>query len=139
MAGRAAERLIFGEVSAGSGGTDASDLAKATAVALAIHSRYGLGIFGPVWIGDEDRAQLRDPACRTRVRQHIEAAEARALGIVMANRDLLESMARQLVRIRDMDEQVAKVWLDRVRSPVLPQASEPAVDLGQPPRSCAAP
>ena len=139
MAGRAAERLIFGEVSAGSGGTAESDLAKATAIALAIHTRYGLGMFGHVWIGDEDRAQLRDPACRTRVRQHIDDAEARAVRIVMANRDLLESMARQLMITRDMDEQVAKVWLDRVRSPDLTQVSEPAVDLGQAQRSGASP
>ncbi|OYU37398.1 MAG: AAA family ATPase [Pseudorhodobacter sp. PARRP1] len=139
MAGRAAERLIFGEVSAGSGGTAESDLAKATAIAVGIHTRYGLGMFGSLWIGNEDQAQLHDPACRMRVRQSIDDAEARAVRIIMDNRDLLEGMARQLVRTRDLDEQTAKVWLDRVRSPVLAHAPEPAVDLGQEQRSGAEP
>ena len=107
MAGRAAERLIFGEVSAGSGGTAESDLAKATAIAVGIHTRYGLGMFGSLWIGNEDQAQLHDPACRMRVRQSIDDAEARAVRIIMDNRDLLEGMARQLVRTRDLDEQTA--------------------------------
>ncbi|OYU37396.1 MAG: AAA family ATPase [Pseudorhodobacter sp. PARRP1] len=129
MAGRAAERLIFGEVSAGSGGTAESDLAKATAIAVGIHTRYGLGMFGSLWIGNEDQAQLHDPECRMRVRQSIDDAEARAVRIIMDNRDLLEGMARQLVRTRDLDEQTAAVWLDRVRCPVLPRAHEPEVDV----------
>lgn len=65
MAGRAAEYLVLGNISSGAGGSAASDLAKATAMALAIHTQYGLGACGPVWIGDADKALLLDPTWRS--------------------------------------------------------------------------
>lgn len=43
LAGRAAERLIFGEVSAGSGGDSDSDLGQVTSLALSLDTRLGLG------------------------------------------------------------------------------------------------
>ena len=48
MAGRAAERLVLGAVSAGAGGPPDSDLALATRVALDLETRYGLGAEGPL-------------------------------------------------------------------------------------------
>ena len=44
LAGRAAERLVFGEVSAGSGGDLSSDLGQATNLALSLDTRLGLGV-----------------------------------------------------------------------------------------------
>ena len=38
MAGRAAERIVFGEASAGAGGASDSDLARATTMAVAIEA-----------------------------------------------------------------------------------------------------
>jgi MoxR-like ATPase len=49
LAGRAAERLVFGEISGGSGGGRQSDLAAATELALTYHMRSGLGCRGPIW------------------------------------------------------------------------------------------
>ncbi|MGU3420748.1 AAA family ATPase [Methylobacterium sp. D54C] len=48
LAGRAAEQLEFGEVSAGSGGSPASDLATATRLALLAESRLGFGTEYPL-------------------------------------------------------------------------------------------
>ncbi|MEI4474258.1 AAA family ATPase, partial [Frigidibacter sp. MR17.24] len=49
LAGRAAERLVYGSISAGAGGGSGSDLAIATELAVAFHMRLGLGWRGPVW------------------------------------------------------------------------------------------
>ena len=50
LAGRAAERLLIGDVSAGAGGGERSDLALATETALRIETVFGLGGQGPLWI-----------------------------------------------------------------------------------------
>jgi ATP-dependent Zn protease len=49
LAGRAAETLIFGDTSIGSGGTSASDLARATKLATDAEASLGLVWFGLVW------------------------------------------------------------------------------------------
>ncbi|MFC3061059.1 AAA family ATPase [Paenirhodobacter populi] len=67
-AGRAAERAVLGEISAGAGGPAQSDLAKATQWTLDIEAVYGLGCKGPVWHGGDKEALLRDPVVEARVR-----------------------------------------------------------------------
>ncbi len=54
LAGRAAEELVCGDVCAGSGGSDHSDLALATNLAVQMEAVYGLGAQGPLWHGDHD-------------------------------------------------------------------------------------
>ncbi len=104
MAGRAAERLIFGEVTSGAGGPDDSDLALATRVALAIETRFGLGAEGPLWLG-ETTDWLHDKAMRHRLRARIEAAEAQALQILTPYRALLKDMAQALATRRELSGQ----------------------------------
>lgn len=48
LAGRAAEQLVFGDVSVGSGGSPTSDLAAATRLALLAESRFGFGVEFPL-------------------------------------------------------------------------------------------
>ena len=71
MAGRAAERLVLGAVSAG--GPPDSDLALATRVALDLEIRYGLGAEGPLWLGTDSAAPMRDPDLRAAVRRSAPA------------------------------------------------------------------
>lgn len=102
LAGRAAERLIFGEVSTGAGGQQNSDLAKATRSALEIETTYGLGTLGPVWHARPGDVHLTNAHIRDRVRQRIERAEKRAGVILGQNRDALEALARELAHKRSL-------------------------------------
>ncbi|WP_418024481.1 AAA family ATPase [Paracoccus sp. TD-10] len=116
LAGRAAERLVLGDISAGAGGSQDSDLAQATMIATSIQTRYGLGAQGPVWTADPDTLIALDPDVLFRVRRELEAAEKRATQILNSHRDLLEEMAGALAASRDMDRAEAESWLARVRS-----------------------
>lgn len=115
LAGRAAERLVLGEVSTGAGGGADSDLARATGIASGMQAQYGLGGLGPVWSANPEALLARDPGMRSRVRRELEAAEQRATQILSDNRQLLEDMAEALTASRDMDQGAAQEWLARVR------------------------
>lgn len=98
MAGRAAERLLLGQVSAGSGGDPGSDLATATRLATALEASWGLGST-LIWQGPVEgiEARLRDDTgLRARVETHLRNAETRASKILTAHRALLEEMASAL-------------------------------------------
>ncbi len=98
MAGRAAERLLLGQVSAGSGGDPGSDLATATRLATALEASWGLGST-LIWQGPIEgiEARLRDDTgLRARVETHLRNAETRASKILTAHRALLEEMASDL-------------------------------------------
>ena len=73
-------------------GGDQTDLAKATELAIALHTQLGLGDFGPVWLGETRAAQLLATPVYARIRAHVEEAEAQALSILSTNRALLEQM-----------------------------------------------
>ncbi len=111
MAGRAAERLICGNVSAGSGGPAHSDLAQATKLAVAIDTLLGLGGYGPVWMDTPPEVVLRDPKIRARIRHRLETAEARAGEILAAYRGHLEAMAAALARERMLTGDALSEWL----------------------------
>lgn len=98
MAGRAAERVVFGEASAGAGGASDSDLARATTVAIAMEAAWGLGD-RLTWSGDPETivARLRlDPPLAARVEDHLRRAENRALRILREQRSALEAIATAL-------------------------------------------
>ena len=124
MAGRAAERLVLGDVSVGAGGGPDSDLAMATAIASGIQMRYGLGGHGPVWSTDPEALLARDPDALFRVRRELESAEKRATQILALHRPLLEEMAEALRATRDMDQAEARCWLGRLR-PTAPDEDPP--------------
>lgn len=115
LAGRAAERLVLGDVSAGAGGSADSDLAQATMIATSIQTRFGLGAQGPVWTADPETLLALDPDVLFRVRRELETAEKRASQILSRHRDLLEEMAEALMASRDMDRAEAEGWLARLR------------------------
>ncbi|WP_439150549.1 AAA family ATPase [Sulfitobacter sp.] len=98
LAGRAAERHVFGQPSAGAGGEIESDLAKATRTATAFEISFGLGD-SLLWLATPEAAQARlalDPGLRARVEARLQQAEARALRILRANHAVLDDMAQAL-------------------------------------------
>ncbi|WJS85315.1 AAA family ATPase [Paracoccus sp. TOH] len=101
LAGRCAERLMLGHVSAGAGGGEESDLALATRIAVAIETAYGLGSDGPLWTGETAIGRLA-PALQQRVRARLQHAETRATRILGAQRDQLDAIARDLQRRRHL-------------------------------------
>ena len=117
MAGRAAEQMVFSDVSGGSGGPGRSDLARATSLAVAIDTRLGLGVFGPIWTDCSLHAVMRDPDARQRVRVRLESAEQQASRILQTNRPHFDGMAAALMRERDLTGDTLQTWLDKWKPP----------------------
>ena len=103
MAGHAAERIVFGAPSSGSGGGAASDLAGATRLATRIHAQWGLG---------EDLLHLPDAAIasigdlsrplRRRVEAELREAMARAEEILRRDRAALDHLSWRLLEEREV-------------------------------------
>lgn len=132
LGGRAAETLVLGEPSQGSGGGCASDLALATELAAALEVSYGLGDCGPVWLASPDDAISRlriDPQMRQRVRLHLERAESRAIRLLKHNRDLLEDLAASLVANGMLKGKELDIFLSRANAPSGQQCL-PAAQVG---------
>jgi cell division protease FtsH len=116
LAGRAAERLVFGRITTGGGGDPESDLAKSTRLAIALETSWGLGE-SLIWLGPVDggAARLRDdPNLRARVETHLRNAEARATRILTANRKLLAEMSASLEATGVLSGPALAALLDRV-------------------------
>lgn len=122
LAGRAAERLILADISAGACGPADSDLALATHVALDIETRYGLGTEGPLWRDADPTALWREPDLRSRCRTRIETAEARAAAILTPHLALLAEMATVLQTQRELSGDNLTPWLLRLDLEVAAQA-----------------
>lgn len=116
LAGRAAEAMIFGEVSAGAGGSLASDLSQATRRALMIETNWGLGDLGPIWMPAPETVLLTDEQLRNRVRARMEAAEERAHAILTMHRAYLISLAETLLEKRSMREEEILPWVHAVQA-----------------------
>ncbi len=117
LGGRAAEILMFGAASGGSGGLETSDLALATRLSLWQDTKFGLGAFGPVWFDAPDSTFLHDPQIQARVRQRIEKAEHRAINILDRNQTFLKDMAERLLMHREMSRQEVAEWLAQITGP----------------------
>ncbi|OOY12013.1 hypothetical protein BMG00_13155 [Thioclava marina] len=134
LAGRAAERLVLGEVSAGAGGSADSDLALATRRAIDIETRFGLGHHGHVWLNGIDEAILRNPAVYAKVRKRLATAERRADALLAAHQDRLEAAARALCERRELDGQALADLLrpSQEGAALTPLAPAPAEDPSPP-------
>lgn len=94
LAGRAAEEVVFGNVSAGSGMSERSDMALATELALRIE-----GQFVPLLHEDEDalRQRLRfNSELRSRVSQRLRRGYRKAVVAIRESQRDLEKLARSL-------------------------------------------
>lgn len=103
MAGRAAEEIFTGKVSAGAGGMLASDIAKATNMSIAIEARLGLGAEGLLYWDGKNHEWLDDAQARKRIQDRIIAGEQVARGVIEENKELLERIAIALKEKRVLD------------------------------------
>ncbi|SDJ60505.1 AAA family ATPase, partial [Salipiger marinus] len=113
MAGRAAERLVLGNVSAGSGGGTGSDLERATRLQMFFDRQTGLGIYGPAWLGEPETPRIPEKYW-DRVRVKLWDFEQRASDLLEPHRDLLERLAAELLVRREMDADELRPWLSQI-------------------------
>ena len=100
LAGRAAELLVFGAASAGSGGSERSDLARATWLALAAETEFGFGTERPLlYRGTDQPALLLTTDTRLAARAHarLEAAERQASEVLQSHRAILDRLTAALL------------------------------------------
>lgn len=113
LSGRAAEHVIIGVPSTGAGGPEASDLAAASALALALETSFGLGETEDLLWHAPGVALSRlaaDEALRARVSAVLDAAYDRARALVVAERDAVLRLARALMDRSVLDaEEVAQL------------------------------
>lgn len=117
LAGRAAEHLIFGDVTTGSGGSVGSDLARATRSAADQVVSFGLGALGPVWVAPVGTAIALNEAINghlPEISELLHAAEQDSMRILREHRTLLTAMAEVLVRARILHGEVLEAFLSRV-------------------------
>ncbi len=115
MGGRAAENQIFGHLSTGA----SDDLARATRIAREMVTRYAMvPELGNVAFVDDAPSHLGGPAAMPRtvysnetaaaidraVREIVDAARARAEGLLAEHRALLERGAERLLELETLDE-----------------------------------
>lgn len=107
MAGRAAEQLVLKRVSSGSGGTDDSDLARATRLAFDMERTLGFGTEHPLLYRphrDPGAVLDRDADLAVRVHARLEAALDRAATILRKRRSTFNALAKALFEAQAMDE-----------------------------------
>jgi cell division protease FtsH len=133
LGGRAAEQLVFGEISTGA----ADDLAKATDIARAMVLRYGMSeALGNVAY-DRDRSPFLQPnypvpqernfsedtahTVDSAVRRFIDQAFERATAILRRNRALLDRTAAALLETETLGE----AEIERVKHEIVPLPAPP--------------
>lgn len=101
LAGRAAERILIGNASVGSGGADDSDLALAAQSIAALHASAGLGDTLTYIVSYDDAltALRTDRELRLKVEQHLQVLQTRADNLVRDNRNEIQVVTDRL-RIR---------------------------------------
>jgi cell division protease FtsH len=126
MAGAAAERVAFGEVSTAVN----EDLHTATQLARSMVTSFGMSPLGPVTIGEQSAevflgATLQElgsvgPGTLERIdaetRAIVEAAEERAASTLQANWGVVAAVARELVAYETLDGPALAVHLAGVRA-----------------------
>jgi len=114
LAGRAAEELVFGEVTTGA----SSDLERATKLARSMVTQYGMSpLLGPRTFGQkeeliflgreisEQRDYSEDVARQidSEVKRIIDAAYEQAKSILSQHRDKLETLAKRLIEVETIE------------------------------------
>ncbi|MGA4579786.1 ATP-dependent zinc metalloprotease FtsH [Limisphaera sp. VF-2] len=147
LGGRAAEEVVFGEVSTGA----QNDLERATALARQMVAAYGMseriGLAhcvqrGPVFLAGHDGGLQRDCSEQTareideEVRSLLEHAYAQAKEVLIEHRDQLEQITAQLLARETLDGDEFYRLVGKPR----PQAKEPVPPLPAPaPMAAASP
>ena len=125
MGGRAAEKIVTGAISSGSGADKNSDLDKATAMAIAQERQWGLGKSGLIYapVEDHQRHTLTAPQQHT-INERLKAAECRAVQTLTENMELLGQVTEALLKERELDSrQIAMLVAPK-------EPYQPAPELG---------
>ncbi|WEX91026.1 ATP-dependent Zn protease [Sinorhizobium garamanticum] len=115
MAGRAAEALVLKRISGGSGGTDDSDLARATRMAFDIERTLGFGAEHPLLYrphrspGD---VLDRNPELAARVHDRLETALNQATAILSERKSAFNGLIKALSDAQALDGAVVMRILD---------------------------
>jgi cell division protease FtsH len=127
LGGRAAEALVFGDITTGA----ADDLARATDIAHAMVTRYGMsdeiGLLSleekqPMFLNGNERDRTTDYGqevahqVSTAVKRLLDEAFSRSLLILRTNRDLLEEMAASLLQQETLDEKQLAEYRQRIKT-----------------------
>ena len=123
LAGRAAEILIFGDAAMGSGGSEKSDLAQATQLALNAETSLGFGQEYPLLyrnIEDQTLVLTRDKQLAHRVHERLEAAEAMASDLLAQHKDVLQLLANELSARKVLDAEDVRTLIGSKLSPRVP-------------------
>lgn len=97
MSGRAAEKLLMGAVTIGSGGRAGSDLDLATKLARDIELRFGFGKAGPIYLeGKTTEELLQVPWLFAAISDRLKAAELRAGELLAKHKDIVVSISDAL-------------------------------------------
>ncbi len=120
LGGRAAEEVVFGEITTGAGGGNGSDLSTVTKYARAMVTRYGMSdrlgpmIFGQkeemVFLGREiseqrDYSEAVAEIIDEEVKKIVDEAHRRAVQILTEKRDKLEQVALRLLEVETIDHE----------------------------------
>jgi cell division protease FtsH len=126
MGGRAAERVVFGELSSGA----ANDLQQATALARRMVEQFGMSVkVGPIAISapstflDQDgHLEARSPELVSQAEQEMKAflqrADERAISCLSDRRELLDRLADVLLEREALEGDELKALLDEARNAV---------------------
>lgn len=154
LGGRAAEAIVFGEVTTGAGGGNGSDLATVTRYARAMVTRFGMSDrLGPMIFGQKEEmvflgreiAEQRDYSeaiaeiIDEEVKKIVDEAYQRALNVLTEHREELERVAQRLMEVETIDyEEFMQLMGEstatnrRKRPEMLPKPAEkPAVQREQ--------
>lgn len=115
MAGRAAEQIVFSSVSVGSAGSEDSDLARATRLALAMERSLGFGAVQPLlYREDQHPTPVLDahPDLAARVHARLDKALAKATDVLNGNRDKLDRLTAALFEQQVLDGDVVSETLN---------------------------
>jgi len=103
LAGRAAEEVLLGHASAGSGLSDVSDLSRATRLAKLMELQFGYGSLGLAY-EDVDRVPLRaDPELRKSVGERLARSYDTALQLVRQHAQTVRALADALAKSGFLD------------------------------------
>jgi cell division protease FtsH len=135
LGGKAAEELVFDEVTTGA----ANDLERVTKMARSMVTRYGMSDkLGPMVYGQKDElvflgreiGEQRDYSeavaeeIDAEVRRIVGEAYDRALGVLTSHRDKLDAVAHRLIDVETIDSDEFNI----IMSDGLPPSSEPPVE-----------
>lgn len=117
MAGRVAEHILLGDISSGSGHGEDSDLALATKLAIRMESEWCLSSNSLLWSAADDVMKKGlPPIMREHVMSRLKQAEHEALTMLQENCKALDSIAKHLLEVRELQGEDLQEILQRALS-----------------------